>query len=338
MKKKEFNYENFIGIDMSKETIDVTVLLGEQKSLHYKQFGNNNEGFLSMDKWLRKQKGFNYSLALVCMEHTGIYTRLLQKHLLFQGANVWLESSLQIKRSLGLNRGKNDKIDSQRIAEYACRFCDKANLKGCYSKNMQKLKDLLASRERLNKSLQSILVSLKELKKIDKEQGQEIDLLNLAAIKGLKQSISEIEKAMEGVIAADPQLKEMFQLATSIPGVGKMLTLKLLVYTHAFTRFESVRQLACYCGVAPFEHRSGTSIHGRTGVSKFANNDLKCVLHMAALSSIQNNPELKKYYERKVNEGKSKMSTINAVRNKLLNRIVAVVKRKIPYVKLPMAA
>ena len=339
MKKNEVKkYENFIGIDVSKETIDVSIFVGEQKKLQYKQFSNDDAGFGSMDKWFKKQEGFNYPLTLACMEHTGIYTRLVQKHLLSKGANVWLESSLQIKRSLGLNRGKTDKIDSKRIAEYACRFSDKADLSGCYSKNMQKLKDLLSSRERLIKALKSIVVTIKELKKIDKEQGMEIEMLNLSAIRGLKQSIKEVEKTIEEVIKADPQLKEMFNLATSIPGVGKILTIKLLVYTHAFTKFESARQLACYCGVAPFEHRSGTSIHGRTGVSKFANNDLKCTLHLAALSSIQHNPELKKYYERKVEEGKSKMSTINAVRNKLLSRIVAVINRRTPYVNLQLAA
>jgi transposase len=101
-----------------------------------------------------------------------------------------------------------------------------------------------------------------------------------------------------------------------------------MVYTQVFTRFESVRQLACYCGVAPFEHRSGTSINGKTGVSKFANMDLKSTLHLASLSAIQHNPDMKVYYQRKVKEGKSKMCVINAVRNKLLSRILAVTNRQ----------
>jgi transposase len=339
MKKNEVKkFENFVGIDVSKETIDVSVFSEEQKKIQHRQFSNDKEGFGSMDKWLKKQERFSYSLTLACMEHTGIYTRLLQAHLLNQGANVWLESSLQIKRSLGLNRGKTDKIDSKRIAEYACRYRDKADLQGCYSKNVQKLKDLLTSRERLLKALKSIKVTIKELKRIDKEQGKLIEALNLSAIRGIKQSIKEVEETIKEVIEADSQLKEMFNLAMSIPGVGKVLTVKLLVYTHAFTKFETVRQLACYCGVVPFEHSSGTSVHGRTGVSKFANNDLKCTLHMAAMCSVQHNPELKKYYERKVAEGKNKMSTINAVRNKLLSRIVAVVHRRTPYVQLQVAA
>jgi transposase len=105
----------------------------------------------------------------------------------------------------------------------------------------------------------------------------------------------------------------------------------LLVYTHGFTRLSDSRKLACYCGVAPFVYQSGTSIKGKTGVSKFANGELKRTLHMAAISSVQHNPELHEYYQRKVADGKSKMSVIKAVRNKLLHRIVAVVKRGTAY-------
>ena len=96
-------------------------------------------------------------------------------------------------------------------------------------------------------------------------------------------------------------------------------------------RLTDSRKLACYSGVAPFVYESGTSIRGRTGVSKFANNELKKVLHMAAISSVKHNPDLKQYFQRKVLEGKNKMSVINAVRNKLLHRVVAVIKRGTPY-------
>lgn len=126
------------------------------------------------------------------MEHTGLYTRQLQDHLLVMGANVWLESSLQIKRSLGLNRGKNDRIDSMRIAEYACRYSDKANTVAFCSRSAQQLKDLLPSRSRLNKAYSSIKVSMKEFKRVDQEQGMQLEALNLAAIRGIKQSIKEV--------------------------------------------------------------------------------------------------------------------------------------------------
>lgn len=94
----------------------------------------------------------------------------------------------------------------------------------------------------------------------------------------------------------------------------------------------NVKQLACYCGVAPFTHTSGTSVRGRTRTSSFANMALKKTLHLAAMSSTQYVPDLKQYFERKVAEGKSKMCVINAIRNKLLHRVLAVVKRGTPYV------
>ena len=244
---------------------------------------------------------------------------------------------MHIKRSLGLTRGKNDKIDSRRIAEYAYRFYDKADIKGYCPSGIQRLRDLLTTRERLNKSLKSIIVSIKELKRVDIEQAIDLETYQLAAIRGIKESISEVEEAMFETIDRDSHLRQHCEMATSIPGVGKILAIKLIVYTQVFNRFESVRQLACYSGVAPFEHRSGTSLNGKTGVSKFANMDLKSTLHLASLSAIQHNPDLKAYYHRKVSEGKSKMCVINAVRNKLLSRIIAVVNRQTPYVVLTQA-
>lgn len=334
MKKTPQSVSLFVGIDVSKLTLDLALINVQSKSKKHIQVGNSIEGLKQMNDWLRKTTDFQYSNTIFCFEHTGMYTRILLEYLMSKGANVWMESSLHIKKSLGLNRGKTDKIDSYRIAEYAYRFSDKASFVENNSPEIQMLKDLLSARTRLKKSLQQIVVTIKELTKVDEQQGKEIEVLNLQAIRGLKASIQQIEDKIQQVIASSKQLKEAYQLMTSIPGVGFVLATKLLVYTKVFTCFENVRQLACYCGVAPFEYRSGTSVKGKTGVSKFANMDLKATLHLAAISAIQHNAELQKYYKRKVEEGKSKMSVINAVRNKLLARVVAVVNRKKPYVNL----
>lgn len=324
----------FIGIDVSKLTLDVTVLIPSLSKKKYKHVGNSPAGLKELNSWLRKVQGFKYPYALFCLEHTGVYTRFLLSYLSEKEANIWLESSLMIKRSLGLKRGKTDKIDSLRIAEYAYRFIDKAELYQNNLPELTQLKDLLSTRARLKKHLKINRVAINELKKADPEQGEKIEQLSMAAVRGIQLSIEEVEKEIFYVVESNKKLKEMYDLATSIPGVGPILTLKLMVYTKMFTKFKNNRQLACYCGVAPFEHSSGTSVRGKTGVSKFANSDLKSTLHMAAISSVQHNPDLKKYYERKVKEGKNKMSAINAVRNKLLYRIVAVVQRKTPYVNV----
>jgi transposase len=99
----------------------------------------------------------------------------------------------------------------------------------------------------------------------------------------------------------------------------------LLVHTWGFTSFENSRQLACYCGVAPFSKHSGTSIHGKSQVSHIANKKLKSLLHMCALNAKKYDPTIKEYYERRLSDGKHKMAVLNIVRNKLLHRIWAVV-------------
>ena len=97
---------------------------------------------------------------------------------------------------------------------------------------------------------------------------------------------------------------------------------------------EDWRKLACYCGVAPFKHQSGSSIKGKTKVSHIANKKMKSLLNMAALSAKRNDIEIKEYYERKVEEGKNKMSVLNAIRCKIISRAFAVIERETPFVNI----
>ncbi|WP_181308081.1 transposase [Rufibacter sp. XAAS-G3-1] len=181
------------------------------------------------------------------------------------------------------------------------------------------------------KALQSLKVTIKELLAVDPISGKTLGQVNKKAIRGLEESMEQVEEKMQEFIAKDGALKGKYDLLTSVKGVGKVLAVSLLVYTQGFTVMDDGRKLACYCGVAPFEYRSGTGVMGKTGVSKFAIKQLKHILHMAAMNSVRYNEEMKAYFDRKVSEGKSKMSVLNAVRNKLLHQIVAVVKRGTPY-------
>jgi transposase len=331
MKKLPEN-QSYIGIDVSKQTIDVTII-SENDDREYQVFENNKQGFKLLESWLKNKDYFSLDLSLFCMEHTGLYTRQLVSFLLKLGANVWMESALQIKRSMGMVRGKNDKIDSYRIARYAMTNQDRSVCVKLSSVTLQKLKDLMSNRERLLKGIQAIKTSVQELIRVDKKMGREIEKLNSYALKGLVKSKEKVEERMMELINQDQELKNLYNLVTSVKCVGNVLATELLVYTHGFTRMEDSRQLACYCGVAPFQHTSGTSVRGRVGTSNFANMNLKSTLHMAAISATRYVPDIKAYYERKVEEGKHKMCVINAIRNKLIQRILAVVKRGTPYVE-----
>lgn len=324
------NKKTFIGIDVSKLTLDVSILTSKNEH-DYKRFENTLAGYVEINQWLLDHKSFTYSTSLICMEHTGLYTRELISYLMQQRANVWMESALHLKRSMGITRGKSDKVDSYRIARYAMTNQDKAKLVELSTSTLQRLKDLMTNRERLLKNLQSLKIATQELIRVDKKIGKEIASINESAIKGLLKSKEKVENRMLEVINADENLKKLFALITSVKCVGDILATELIVYTNGFTRMQNTRQLACYCGVAPFEHSSGTSIRGRIGTSNFANMKLKTTLHMAAVSATRYVPDIKQYYERKVSEGKHKMTVINAIRNKLLHRIIAVLKRGEPY-------
>lgn len=274
----------YIGIDVSKQTLDVSCI-NQIGSHYYQQFENTKTGLRKLQQWLLQQDGFAYTTALFCLEHTGIYTRLLVEFLLLHSAKVWMESALHLKRSIGMIRGKNDKVDSYRIARYAMMNKDGSKLVSPSNATLQLLGDLLANRTRINKAIQSISVSVRELQKVDKRSGAELTKLNKAALEGLRKSKTAIEKRMQELISSDLELKQIFTLATSVKGVGTVLATELLIYTHKFTRMTNVKQLACYCGVAPFTHTSGTSIRGKTRTSNFANMALKKTLHLAAMSS-----------------------------------------------------
>lgn len=331
-KSEEIQRRDWIlGIDVSKESIDACLVRSSDGQIFESKFHNNLSGFRHLKRWCKETGCECDDGTLCCMEHTGLYTRLLVHYLVSRGVGVWLESSLQIKRSMGLLRGKSDKIDAQRIARYAHLHKNNAAVIEIGVLTLEKLKDLQANRRRLMKSLQGLRTSAEELSQFDPSTGKEIQLINREAVRGLEKSLDKVDEQILFIISQDQELKQKYDLMLSVKGVGKVLAAMLLVYTHGFNRLNDSRKLACYSGVAPFVYESGTSIRGKTGVSKFANNELKKVLHMAAISSVQHNPDLKEYFQRKVQEGKNKMSVINAVRNKLLHRVVAVVNRGTPY-------
>jgi transposase len=164
----------------------------------------------------------------------------------------------------------------------------------------------------------------------NKEQKLLLKVAYQPLIKQLTMSIKAIEQLIEAFIYDNAELKEQYILMQTIPGVEKVLAQTILVYTNAFDNFNNPRAFACYAVVAPFEYSSG-KIKSRRHVSHRANKRLKTLLHMAALTVVRKESETKTYYKRKVEEGKSKMSVLNTIRNKLIYRIFTVINRKSPY-------
>jgi transposase len=251
-----------------------------------------------------------------------------------QEANIWVENPVQIKKSLGLQRGKNDKVDAIRIAQYAYRSKQQVKLWQPSRQVVDGLKHLSALRERLVETRKRLLTPVEELFKVGNEAMAKIlEKAMRKTMKALDKDLEAIEVQMKDVIDGDDDLRNLYELVTSVVGIGFVTAVNLIVYTNEFKLFSNHRQFACYSGIAPFEYRSGSSIRGRTRVSHMANKKMKRYLHMASLTGIKFDEGLKAYYERKVTEGKNKMSVLNAIRNKLLARVFAVVNRGVAYQK-----
>jgi transposase len=324
----------FVGVDISKKTLDATLFdkISLKKSPHI-VVCNNLNGFKELLKWLSKQC-FSLNEYLICMEHTGVYGNDLavfldQKHIAYS-----MVSPLHIKRSLGLTRGKNDKVDSFLISRFCYLHREELKLSKLPLVAIQKLKGLINERERLVKMQTTEKQVLKELKAQNSETS--IDRVK-TRLSYFARDIDSIENEIEQIIKADADIQKNYVLIRSVIGIGLINAVLFIVYSSNFHGFADARKYACYSGVAPFENSSGTSIRGKTRVSHLANKRLKANLSNGARSAVQNDSELRLYYNRKAQEGKEHGVIMNAVKFKLIARVFAVINRGTPFVKMRQA-
>jgi transposase len=324
-------YDHVFGVDVSKKTVDITHVINQEFT--HRQFSNDEAGMEQLMDWL-KERQLDFDKTLFCMEATGLYCFTLTHFLASHSIDTWIEHAAQIKKATALARGKNDKVDSQRIAVYATKNLDRLRLWKPVDATLEKIRHLASLRERLVETRKRLATPIKEFK--------DVGNLVMAKLltKTIKSSLTAIDKDLKNieikiidVINEDDNLKLLYKLITSVVGIGFVTAINLLIHTNGFTMMKDAIKLACYCGVAPFEYSSGSSVRGKTKVHHMANKKLKCNLHMASLTAVKLDADLKTYYERKVAEGKNKMSVLNAVKNKLLARVVAVVNKQQEYVK-----
>ena len=323
-----------IGVDVSKSTLDIYLKPLETSV----QIGNNIAGFKEWLTLLNAQRPATMGV-LVIMEHTGQYSCRFEKFLISKSIDYCKVAALQIKRSLGVTRGKSDKIDAQRIAEYAWLRRDILIADPVIEPAISKLKSLLSLRAKLVRDRSGYISRLKEMIVCGTAIPGDIEVkVQKQIIKVLATEISRVETEIKSLISANTQLSATCELLKSIKGVGWVIAAYMISCTANFTRFANARKFNCYAGLAPFKYQSGTSINGRSRVSHLANKEIKTLLNLAACCAIRCDEELKQYYKKRVGEGLRKMSCINIIRSKIVARMFAVIKRKSPYQVLQIAA
>jgi len=232
-----------------------------------------------------------------------------------------------------MKRGKTDQADARMISQYGWYRREELKPMKPVSDAQQQLQQLMRYRDKLVADRASYEARIGELRgQLGEKLPAQIIASSEYIMEVMEVEIKEAKQGIEELIESDNGLKVNYDLVKSVQGIGFVTAVHLLIVTENFTRFSNARKFACYAGVAPFEHSSGSSIRGRTKVSPLANKKIKSLLTLAAICAVKHDPELKAKYAQKIQEGKAKMSALNMIRFKLIERVFAVIKRQSPYI------
>jgi len=324
-----------VGIDISKEKCNLCYRDGLEIVLE-EEVSNDARALRKAFKAALKALDVSIDSVLVCAEYTGRYIYPLTVACQELDIFLWMDDPTRIKNSMGLTRGKNDAIDAARIAEYACRYSDKAVRYHIPDAALVSMKNLLADREFL-------LTDKKRYQSQISDQKRYMDAGDFKhkasrwkkVIKTIEEQIKAIDAEIEGIIAANPALTRQKELLTSIDGVGDRIAINMIAVTGGFTRFRNARQFCSFAGLTPYRYDSGTSVRSKAKISKRANQTMKALLHLAAVCAATHmkDSEYRDYFERKTKEGKHVMCVLNVVRAKLVHRMFSVIRRDTEYTK-----
>ena len=323
---KKWNF--ILGVDVSKLTLDVHCA---ELNEHIK-IANGAEGFKVLKKWVKECR-IDLAKSIIVMEYTGGYEYKLIQFCESLSISYTRIPGLAIKNSLGITRGKNDKVDAKRIANYADEKIKTISPDKPLNKRILQLKELLSFRKRLVRINAGLKASLKErIAMYEVPQKDIIRKIIETNIERNKEDIKKLDIIMMELIAEDTSMLDNYIIITSLKGIGPINGLMTIAYTENFTSFSNPRTYAVYVGVIPFGHTSGTSVKGRTRVSHLANKELKQELNQAAKTAIIWDKELAEYAVRKL-QLKPYPVVLNNVKFKLILRMFSLVKRGELYVE-----
>lgn len=321
-------YNVILGVDVSKLTLDISCA---ERLLHVK-IDNNSKGFGIFKKWC-KNNGIDLKEVLIIMEHTGGYEYRFIQFCESTAVAYCRIPGLEIKHSMGMVRGKNDKDDSFRIGKYGEQRIKELEPSKPLDANILALKQLLSFRKRLIRENAGMEATVGERKHMYEPKKKDV-IINIAGktIAANKKHILQLEKEIMELIRANEAMLLNYRILISIKGIGPVNAWMTLAFTENFTIFTDARKYAVYVGVIPFNNRSGTSLKGKDRVSHLANKELKQELNQAAKAAIAHDPEIKAYAERKL-QNKPYPLVLNNVKFKLILRMFSLVKRGEMFVK-----
>jgi len=332
-------FKFILGIDISKEWFNYSLMTNALEILEEGEVVNTPEAIEEFLDSLYTQ-GYldDLNQILMIMEFTGIYVQPLVNAWLGQAGKLTIVQATKVSQLLeGLQSWdeKTDAMDARRLAEYAIRYSDKLKLWQAEKPNIMLLQRLQRQRSRTVDTINILAVPINESKRFDPENlSSTLENNNMESIKVLKKELKNIERQLKELISNDPKLKQLYALIKSVEGVGPVIAAEILITTSGFEDFkpDQAKSYAKYCGVVPLQKQSGKKKR-RARNSKKANRNMKKLLTMGAIALIKSKGELGQYYKRKTEEGKPHYSVVNAMRNKMILRVFAVVRNNVMYQK-----
>ncbi len=311
-----------LGVDIAKLKFDVCLIKENGKAKH-KVFANTNPGFEQLVVWLNSHTVAGLH---VCLEATGSYGEALAVHLFDAGYRVSVVNPAQVKAFAvsRLTRTKTDKVDAELIA----RFC-LLQQPPAWKPPAPAVRELQALVRRLES-----LIEMRVSEENRLSSGGSTDSVRRSLEEHIAYLLAEIkqtEAAIREHIDNHPDLKEQSELLDSIPGIARTTAALLLAEITDFKQYQSARQVAAYAGLVPRERRSGSSVRGRTCLSKIGNARLRKALYFPAMTALRCSGFFQQWASGMRERGKSKMAVIGAAMRKLIHLAYGVLKTGKPF-------
>ena len=323
-------FQYFVGLDIGSEKFTAAIGTAPWKLLvRATEFANTPDGFEALLAWWQPQN-LPREHTLWCMEATGVYGEALAYFLVARGHGVAVEPPLKVKRAFAPHGHKTDAVDSQQIAEYACRFSDEVKLWQPRSEILEQIKVLLTTREQITVQRTGHQNALHALKR-KSVRTPVAEQIHEQVLTQLKTHLQALDAEMRRLLEQHPPFQKLLGLLLTVPGVGFTLAAHLIVLMYTTTQPLEAKRLAAFLGICPYERQSGTSVHATPTSRHVGPGAPRKLLHLAARSVSTHKKLFREYYQRKLAEGKPKKVALNNVANKLLKVMCAVITSQTAY-------
>ncbi|WP_313228377.1 IS110 family transposase [Leclercia sp.] len=303
----------YLGIDIASKKFDVAELC--DGNYRCKAFANTPVGFMALYKWVSAEAKSDIH---VCLEATGDYGTALATFLYERNLKVSVVNPARIKGygASELSRTKTDKADSKLIA----RFC-KAAVPDGWKPTPPSVKKLQALVRRVSTLNGMLRMECNRRENADVSIQASLDRV----INQLKKEIEVVRQELKDHVRSDDNLNKQDELIQSVPGIGAVSSYLILSFISG-KGFRKAKEVTAYLGLNPCHHQSGSSVRGKTRMSKMGDARLRSALYMPALTALKHNPDVKAFAQRLLLAGKPRMLVVGAVMRKLVHIIFGVLK------------